>query len=193
MHYWKDKRFYWATSYTAGWNMQLSFSCDGPQTGKQFGTVGCSRKLHFKHCRDPDTDLGLPKYILIHLSTTSYLRSPPKKADGDISPLCHCMCWHPCLSGCQPRHDCSWLVLLWCGVTYSCYYKYGLLLKPSVLQTVHLCNNRTANLGTPWRAVLTPRSDLSITLNIIDWNCSHIQHLLPQALSLSVCLFYTNH
>lgn len=47
-------------------------SCDGLQTGR-LPTLGCSHKLHFKPCRDPAAELGLPRYRVIHVSTVSGL------------------------------------------------------------------------------------------------------------------------
>lgn len=130
------------------------------------------------------------------ISTISYLTKMfTKKAYGDISPLCNWTYSHLWLSGCQLSHDCSQLVLLWCGVTYSCYYKYSPSLKPSVLQTAHLCPVCVTIEKQSWGLYEQQSwiSDLNIILSITDWNCSHIQHLLPQPLSLSMYLFYSNH
>lgn len=140
MHYWKDKRFYWATSYAAGWNTQLSSSWDGPQTGKPAASLRCSHELHFKPSWDPDADPGLSKYTFFQFFTISYL---PKKG------------WWKYFFSMLPdvltalfiRHDYRWLVLLWCGVTYSCYYKYSPLIKPSVLQLCTCVTTEHQNWG----------------------------------------------
>lgn len=68
------------TSFTEQHATQLAGTCNCPfpvmhlELGSlQLPNLGCSHKMHFKHCWDPDTDLGLTKDILNHLSTISYL------------------------------------------------------------------------------------------------------------------------